>query len=372
MKADIYIELPSMPDAEPKLSQWQGGRLEPLSIAALKARNWSNAIAFAPALSVARFRVPIAAKSDSEARKIALYAIEDELAQPVEDVHLTLGPRSTGTPERDVFIVDQALLKSWKDMLSGFGLGHATIIPEASLAFPPGSLHDFGDRILINGINGAVAADAAWPNEAIEELVQASGVQTTHRTPVNALATLAALHTAQPGTALYGSDSGHRHRDHQTVTKRWRLAASLAVVAAGLWITSIWIEAISLNQAAARQEAAARAMFRTQFPTAPDPTDIHIEVRRLSALQAAAPAAGFRARAAGLYQAISGSDTIRLVSLSYTDQDQALRARLRFANRADEAAFRTRLESAGWSLQTANSVDGPSGVDSEMIVMAQP
>ncbi|MEQ9505758.1 MAG: type II secretion system protein GspL [Hyphomonas sp.] len=372
MKSGIYIELPSRPDAEPKFARAHGGRLEALSASAVKTSDRANAVAFAPALSVARFRVPIAAKSESEARKVALYAIEDDLAQPVEDVHVTLAPRNAGAPYRDVFIVDQALLKSWKETLSALDLGHAVIIAEASLPFAPGSAHDFGDRILVNGSDGVVAADAGWPDEAIEEFVQAAGVPNSHRANVDALATLAALHAAHPGTALSGANGGQKSRGDQPGGKSWRFVASMAVIAAGLWIGSIWIETNSLRKTAAEYEAVARATFRTQFPAAPEPADIHTEAKRLAALQAGTPRAEFRALTTGLYQAITGSSTIRLVSLTYSAPEQALRARLQFANRPDEAAFRSRLESSGWSMETTGSVDGPSSVGSDIIMRAQP
>ncbi len=372
MKAEIYIELPSQPGAAPRLARWQNGRLEPLSAAALKATDRSNAVAFAPALSVARFRVPLAAKSESEARKVALYAIEDDLAQPVEDVHLTLSPRTTGSSHRDVFIVDQSILNGWKTTLTGLGLGHAAIIPEASLAFAPGSLHDFGDRILINGTDGVVAADATWPEAAVHELIEASGVQSTRHAPTDALATLVALHTANCGTALSGTGPGQGPHGAGEYSKRWRFAGLLAGIAAAIWIASVWTDTNSLNQSALRQEAAARANFRAQFPGAPEPTDIHSEVRRLSALQLTVPRAGFRVLTSALYQAIAASPTIRLMSLSYTDQEEALRVRVQFANRADEAAFRSRLEVAGWLAETESSADGASGIVSDMIVRVQP
>jgi general secretion pathway protein L len=371
MKAGIYIELPSQPNAEPKLARCHGGRLEPLSFATLKTSDRSNAVAFAPALSVARFSVPIAAKSESEARKIALFAIEDDLAQPVEDVHLTLGSRNPGSSARDVFIVDNLLLKSWMETLSGLGLSHAPIVPESSLTFEFAGLLDFGDRILMNGADGIIAADAAWPDEAILELAHACGIQSSDRTPANALDTLVALHAARPGTALSGTTGGHRNSGNPSASKRWRLAGSLTAFAATLWIASIWIETGKLNQTAAQNEVAAHAIFAAQYPNASKPADIHAEARRLAAHQAAAPSSGFRQLTAALYDAISGSDTIRLVSLSYDQQQNGLGAELRFANRPDEAAFRSRLENAGWSVETTNAVDSPSGIEASIIVRPQ-
>jgi general secretion pathway protein L len=232
MKADLYIELPSVPDGPLRLARWRGGEIEhvPLGRAAANAR--TKAIAFAPALCVAKFRVPVAAKSESEARKTALYAVEDDLAQPVEDVHLTLGPKGKTDAARDVYIVDRRLMRAWTDALAALNMDHAPIIPENSFRLPQGALLDFGDRLLLSHDGSAVAADTAWPDEALRELISACGLGNARRMSANALETLIPLQTQSPGVALEGAvgDAARRHAGKGL--GRWLFAGALALAAA--------------------------------------------------------------------------------------------------------------------------------------------
>lgn len=371
MKADLYIELPSVPDGPLRLARWRGGEIEhvPLGRAA-NAR--TKAIAFAPALCVARFRVQVAAKSDSEARKTALYAVEDDLAQPVEDVHLTLGPRVRNETARDVYIVDRRLMRAWIDALAALNLDHAPIIAENSLSLPQGALLDFGDRLLLSHDGSAVAADPAWPDEALRELISACNLGDVRRAPVNALETLIPLQTQSPGIALEGADGdAARHRAGKVIG-RWLFAGALALFASGLWLASVWFETNGLQLAAARNEAAARAAYRAQFPGAPEPADIGADVRRLSAQLVGSTLAGFRALAAALYSALPDSPSVRVVSLTYTGSESVLRTRIQFSTRAEEAAVRSRLEASGFQVETDSITDLPAGIEASLIVRAAP
>ncbi len=372
MKADLYIELPSVPGGPLRLARWRGGEIEHVPLGRIAANARTKAIAFAPALCVAKFRVPIAAKSESEARKTALYAVEDDLAQPVEDVHLTLGPKGRNETARDVYIVDRSLMRAWTEALAALNLDHAAIIPENSLTLPIGALLDFGDRLLLSQEGSAVAADPAWPDEALRELISAYGLGHARRTPTNALETLIPLHASSPGIALGGADGDGARRRGAKGLGRWLFAGVLALAAGGLWLASIWFETNGLHQAAARNEAAARAAYRAQFPGAPEPADIGADVRRLSAQLAGASPASFRALSAALYRALPDSPSVRVVSLSYTASEVSIRARIQFSNRAEESAFRSALESSGFQAEAEAIRDLPTGVEANVIVRAAP
>lgn len=372
MKADLYIELPADPGGPLRLARWRGGELETVQPARAGANSRTRAIAFAPALGVAKFRVSLAAKSESEARKTALYAIEDDLAQPVEDVYLTLGPKLRNEGTREVYVVDKALLRAWTEALSALNLSHATIIPESSLNLADATIYDFGDRLLLSRDGTTVVADTAWPEEAIRELISACGLGGARRTAGSALATLATLHSTSPGIPLNGAEGDGPRRAGGKGLRRWLFAGVLALAAAGLWLVSVWTETSSLQQATARNEITARAAFRAQFPGAPEPADISAEVRRLSAGPGAAAPTSFRTLSAALYGALTDSPTVSLVSLSYVDTEAALRARMQFANRAEEAAFRSRLEAKGLIVETALLGETALAIDVNFIVRAAP
>lgn len=372
MKADFYIELPASLDALPRIARRRGAVLEPISASDFKFPGNARVVAFAPASAVSKFRVPTTARSEAEARKAALYAVEDDLAQPAEDVHITLGPRDRDGISRDVFIVDTQLLKAWLTYLQKCQLGSAEIVPENSLKFPASCVLDFDDRLLVNGQSGLVVADGGWPEEVKQHLIQTAGLDGTVVTQADSLETLARLHAQAPGTSLSVTQQSQAGASNTRGLRAWLGAAALAVAAAAIWIGSVWIETAQLKSDISEQDRAARAQFRSQFAGAPEPQNIHLEVRRLTGVYMPPSRTSFRALSSSLYSAMNGSDTIRLKRLSYPQDHAALEATLQFANRADESAFRARLSSNGLSPQTGTIRDVEQGIEATITMSASP
>lgn len=371
MNADIYIELPGTADAAPRLAVRRGNALLPAEFESYKVSGRPKAVAFAPALSVAKFQVPVAAKSEAEARKAALYAVEDDLAQSVEDVHILLGPRQPGQNLRDIYVADKALLLHWTQQLQSAGLGHAEIVPEASLALAPGTIFDFGDRLLMHGEAGILGADRAWPEGVLMEILRKSGLSNSNVTSANALETLAALEARAPGIRLTEARSAGAAPVGNTF-RRWRLAGLLALAAAAIWIAAIQFEINRLRTSYQQQDAQARGIYRQQFAGAPEPGDIHAEVRRLSAATSGKAAGDFLGLSAAVYEALASRPGAQLRQLQYSDQDASLRAVVRFASASDADAFRAALEAAGWSAQTETLTDLSPGTEAAIIVRAAP
>jgi general secretion pathway protein L len=372
MSAEVYIELPATSGAPLRLARLRGGELEEASPTGLAPGSRTKAVAFAPALAVSRFRIPLPARNESEARKAALFALEDDLAQPVEEIAITLGPRPAAGAPRDVYVVDRALLTSWLTALDALGLSGCPIVPEASL--PPAGAHvyRFEDRLLLAAADRTFGADASLPDDILRTLIDAAGLTHAPVTHAAALATLAQLHTAQAGITLDGPDGTPARRPGTHGARAWFTAAALALAVCVLWISTVWLDTRNLAAAAGAQDAAARQRFHALYPAAPDPADLHAEIRRQAQRAEAAPRTRFQPLAAAVYAALAGSDTIRLSRLSWSASDAALRADLHFAGRADEAAFHARLQAAGWASETAAATDTALGVDATVTVRAQP
>ncbi|MBA3070123.1 MAG: hypothetical protein FP825_16765 [Hyphomonas sp.] len=372
MKADLYLELPANPDLPVRLARVRNHQLETITPPELKPGARLKTVAFAPALAAPRFSVSLPARSESEARKAALFAIEDDLAQPVEDVALTLGPRTPAGMPRDVYVVDRALLKSWLALIQSLGLDQVQIIPESSLITPDTRIHDFGARLVLSGPDRTIGADADLPEDVFRALISSAGLENVPTTRGDALTTLARLHEDRPGVSLDGPGGEPARSASSRGYRAWFTAAALAFAVAALWIAGVWLETRNLQAAATAQEDNARRVFTILFAGAPEPADLGAEVRRLSQRAEAAPAGGFLPLASAVYAAISGSDTIQLARLSWSSSDQALNAKLHFANRADESSFHTRLQTAGLVSETVEASDTLSGVDASITVRVQP
>lgn len=363
MTIDIFIELPADPEGTIRIARMRKNELESVNSTDFRGYRRAKAIAFAPAVMISHFRVPVSARSESEARRTALFAIEDELAQPVEDVTLSLGPKRPETMERDAYVVDCKQLRNWRSLLDEAGLGHAPIIAENSLRASNETVWDFGDHLLMLRGDKAVALDTAFGANAISSFIATAGFEHAPVVKADALATLAKLHLATPGVSI----DNERIAGPVGVTA-WRSAAALAVVGLSIWGVTLALDTSAHQEAARQAETLALQMFRTQFEDAPEPFDVHAEVRRTFQLTLSSGNNEFQTLASSLFHSISASETIRLSALSYKARDGAIEADLQFANAADEAAFRTRLEANGLKVDTAQVTDEENGVTGHFVL----
>lgn len=367
MSAEIFVELPADASGELRIGRMRKNLLEPVPLASFRGTAGMKAVAFAPALLVSRFRAPVTARSDAEGRRAALCAVEDELGQPIEDVALALGPKEPSSNVRDAYIVDQALLRAWREQLEAIGLGHASIVAENSLRSQSATVWAFDDRVLMTRADACFAIDAAMGEDEVRGFIAAAGFAGAPTRQAESLATLAALHLETPGVVL---DSGAAARSKGL--RSWQTAAALAGAGLLIWTVTLALETRAQVAAAQQAEQTARQMFRAQFPGSPEPQDIHTEVRRIAQAYGSGAASGFQPMAAALFKAIAASDTVQLNSLSYSVAESALEADLQFAGAADEAAFRARLEPAGLRLETAEVTDTSDGVRGRFTLRGAP
>lgn len=367
MTADVFVELPTDESGLIRIGRIRKDKLDLIQPHEFRGTPGTKAVAFASALLVSRFRVPVTAKSEAEARKAALYAVEDDLAQPVEDVMLVLGPRLPGSIERDVYIVDGAVLERWRRQLIEIGLGHALIVAENSLRSSADAVWNFGNRVLMIRPDECFAADTALGEDAVRGFIDAAGFSGAQMRSAEPLAVLSALHREMPGVQLQSSKA-----QHTKGLRAWQTAAALAAAGLLIWAVTLVLETRAQELTAQRAELVARQMFRTQFAGAPEPVDVHAEVRRIMQAHAAGNDAGFQSMASALFKVMSASDTIRLQRLSYSAAETALTADLYFANAADEAAFRSRLEPAGLRTDAAEISDTAGGVHGRFTLRSAP
>ncbi|MEQ9315408.1 MAG: hypothetical protein RLN72_06105, partial [Henriciella sp.] len=91
--ADLFILLPAQ-EGETPLFAWKSGGDWAVADQRPSGRfgRGETAVAFVPGTSVTSFKANILTRKPAEAQRTALFAIEDDLAQPVEQVHVALGP----------------------------------------------------------------------------------------------------------------------------------------------------------------------------------------------------------------------------------------------------------------------------------------
>lgn len=125
----------------------------------------TRVVALAPAEAVAWHRVDLPARRLAEQRQAVPYALEDRLAQPVEQLHFALGVRDGGQVE--VVVVAKDTLRQWLVRLESLSLSADRLVVDAHLLpRTPNGIHAarVDDRVLAATDSVAMAMPAAdWP-----------------------------------------------------------------------------------------------------------------------------------------------------------------------------------------------------------------
>ena len=91
-----------------------------------------DTVIFVPPSDVNLQRVPLNARNERDARRAAPFAVEDDLAQSPEDVHVALGSED-GEGGRLICSLRQDVMDSWILALSDAGLADAMLYAPQSL-----------------------------------------------------------------------------------------------------------------------------------------------------------------------------------------------------------------------------------------------
>lgn len=363
MKSILYVALPAQPDGTLQIAQERGDRLELVNHRGPFGA--ADCIAFAPATGVGHFRAGVPARNEAEAVRAALYAIEDELAQPVEEVHLVLGPRLKDSAERDIYVVDHALMKSWLDLLSKAGLSPARILPVQSLYKDISHPVDMGDHTLLREGNRIIAVDAGLPAAAREALTGSSaeaplqdGIQ---------IIRLAERSAAHPGVNLRTGPFVLPREKKQGVSA-WRKAAGIGIAAVSVWTGTLILEARNYNYAAEQLSKRAAERYAAIFPAAAIPTDIDRATRDMLAVTATPDTIDFRTSTAALYEAIALNPNTYISALIFDGTSSRLTADIQAPSPETTAGVITFLQSRGFSVSSTPTEQAP-GISTTQIIL---
>lgn len=333
MKSALYISLPAEAGGPLLVAEEKGNRIELLQHQGPFPANASS-VAFAPATVVSHFRVSLPARSDTDAAKAALYAIEDELAQPVEEVHIALGPRDKGKTERDVYVVDRNLLQSWFDQLAASGLYPERIVPENCLIDPDRDEMNLGSRVLKTHTGRIVGIDLTLPEAARGALDVPNEID--DQPEGSFLIRLAERYETRPTANLGSAGSAGRPRDQIDAWKSWRVAAGVAIAAASVWIGTLVLETRNYNYTAGQYYRQATDRYVAMFPNSPVPADIDQATRQMLAQSGGVREAGFLSSSALMYEALARIDQAQIETLNYSDNQ--LIAQIAFRNEESVSA----------------------------------
>lgn len=169
--AELYV---LFRESDDPLFAWRDGRGWRCTDKLSKAKgSRSEAVAIIPGHHVLSVAAPLNARSEAEARRMAPFAIEDEVAEPVETVHVALGPKTLPGEPRALSVVSKEMMQELVDQLETIGLPEAALV-SADALLPDGQVVvEAGERLLVRLGARTFSVDAALGTDLIAGLVNA-------------------------------------------------------------------------------------------------------------------------------------------------------------------------------------------------------
>lgn len=282
------------------------------------ARRSDSVVVLVPGEAVTVVEVARIARQRQRLMQALPYAVEEQLAQPVEDMHIVAPARIDG--ERvPVACAAHADMRDWLQRLDALGIRPDRMLPD-TLALPlaegAATLVRTGDRALVrSGPDAGFAVEA----EALDVLGESIGpLREAFAVSDSAdLLTRLAPHLAQAST-LDLLDGPYRPRRRASAAGPWRLVAQLALLALLLGLVYQWLDYRALRQTHAELSAEAQRLYRQAVPgegSVPDPVRMLRAERARSGAEQSGGALRLLARVAPLLP--GGTTTLRMDALEY-------------------------------------------------------
>tara|TARA_R110001599_G_scaffold125587_1_gene298492 strand:+ start:10477 stop:11631 length:1155 start_codon:yes stop_codon:yes gene_type:complete len=327
-----------------------------------------DVIVFVPATEVGCFEVRLPVQGAAELRRSAAFALEDELAVPVEDAHVAIGQPLAGGL-RPIHVVDPGQMEEWVASLSMAGLKMARLVADVSVLPAKPMAVDAGPYILFSTGTQRFAADAALPDDALKAMAGKSsqpleadgaaladrlGVPVTDSSSLPRLAQLAQW--AEAGGALTDLRQGQFTSRKQADIRigAWRPALIMAAAAAIGFLVVTGLEAYAMTRLAIVLEQHARNTYSAAFPGTPVPSNLALAVRNQDTVPAASRLP-FLDASALLYEAIPADSGVSIAGLRYDHQNGRLIANMVYPDFGSDADLKSTLEAKGLGVSLGDS-----------------
>ncbi len=261
--ADIYALMRSDKPtlfAQRKAGVWRIGEAKPdIGI------RGKNLCVFVTGTEILGLETIIPARSEGEARRAAPFAIEDDIGEAVEAVHVALGSRPDDhTHPRRVNVAAISQMDQWIEQMSAEGVGDADLVAAHSVLPDGNHLFSAGDLVFGRlgsrsfALETSVGADVflglidTHEDVAVYGEVLASSMRLRSAGPgaENDAELLAQLATWAGETDLVDLRQGaylSRRPVDMAGIKQWRVAGILAGLAAATWFGSILLQTQALK-----------------------------------------------------------------------------------------------------------------------------
>ncbi len=364
----IYALLPE-PGAPVECAIAEGAGITFVCGDTVPAQPRDEVIILVPGTEVGCHSVRLPAQPPDLLRRSAAYALEDEIAVPVEEVHVAVGQPSGPAGSRPAFVVDPAQMDAWIDRLRALNLGQARLVADISVLPGENMVVDAGRHLLFASPDVRFAADAGLPDDALQALLPAGGP------PARLLGAAMAGRLGRPAASepeislilrlaqwaeLQGSLTDLRQGRFapQAATgfdlRAWRPVLAGAAATLVLFAGAAALEARALSRLQDALDARARSVYAAAHPGAPVPEDLGAVVRGPDPSRGA-PQPGFLELSALLYEALPEAGPVTLQGLRFDADTGQLVASLSYPEFGGDIEIKTQLESRGLTVTLGDS-----------------
>lgn len=315
-------------------------------VAFSQMRPGAELVLFAPGVDIAIYNVVLPNSSEAEAKLAAPFAIEDEVAEPVEDLHIALGkkPAEQGAA-RQLHVLSKHMIESWQKALALNHKGPVILVAEQSV-LPRNYAMDIGPRILLSIDGKQTCFDREMPREILKSLAGGHGLSL--KKPQWALRVLSKMFVQvdEPVDLFQG-----RFRPRRSIANfDWKGnvgSAALAAAAIFALLGSMFAEIWATQRSIDRLEAEMQAMVKPVFPDQQNVRDPARAIARALAELGEGPSLGFLDASAALYTALDDLPGAQLQGLRYEPGRAGFVARIAYPAFGDDATLKTLLLDLG-------------------------
>ena len=320
-----------------------------------------------PGTQTASFMVSIAARGDKQLRAVAPFAIEDDIACDVEDVHVALGPAEEGTERRSLHVIQRELMEEWRDALAQHKLKLKALAPDYLVLPARGSTLvrlDMKDRTLIGNSYWGATVERTMGNDALAAIVEAArqlfpnGGETGAPSPVPhddaPLDILALTASSRRGELLQGPFAVRQEGTGDLGLQRFRAPAMLVAASFLAFVVLQVSEGIVLDNHAKAARQRTEALFREHFPEVKRIVNPRAQALALTSDQGDS-ASDFLQLSSLIASALSDVPGLDIESVRYDGAKAELQASVRFSSYGDLSSFKQHIEANGAVLTEGGS-----------------
>ena len=334
---------------------------------------------------------PLPARSDAEARRAVPFAVEDFVAEPLDQVHFAIGPLEADG-QRAVRVVSGSVMDEVLTRIGSFGLERVELMSEHDLGIPAPVLIEFADEVIAFLPSGRFRVGANLPDEVFGRLLKQADMPANCRVYGERLATRLGFRAEGPApvsqsdllvllTRLGGTGDragvnllqGRYGRTGQLDLSGlgdWKRVAVLAIAFGGAALVAGELEKSALQTEIRRLETASQQQVAARFPDAAAGSAV-ATVRQALSLSRKGPDE-FETLTAALYAAIGQRRGSRLSSLRYDQEQGVLSAGVTLAAFSDAEAVAGNLRESGLSVEVGDLRQSGNGVTGEIRVQVLP